>query len=387
MNENALKTLLQDLVRINSVNAFYDHGPGEQELAKFVETIFVQEGFQVERQIAIPASEKSSARENVLVHLPGQDSSRRLVLEAHMDTVSVAGMTIDPFDPRFENGRIYGRGSVDTKAGLAGMMAVLLDLKNRRTKPPCDLILAAVVDEEYSFRGVSKLVENFQANGAIVAEPTELKIVVASKGVLRWRVIARGKAAHSAKRHLGVSAIHHMAQLVVAFEEHHTQLDDRTHPLLGSPSGNVGMIRGGVQVNFVPDECMIEIDRRLLPDESPEIVLASYQAIIDKLKQSDSTVDIEMQLPYLIDPAMETSSHSSIVRAAIRAASEIGLDSQLAGVPFGSDASKLARNNIPAIIFGPGSIDQAHTACEYVEWEQVVKAFEFYRSIALHFEG
>jgi acetylornithine deacetylase len=178
-----------------------------------------------------------------------------------------------------------------------------------------------------------------------------------------------------------------MAQLVVAFEEHHTQLDDRNHPLLGFPSGNVGMIRGGVQVNFVPDECMIEIDRRLLPDESPDVVLASYQAMIDKLKQSDSTVDIEMQLPYLIDPAMETSSHSSIVRAAIRATSEIGLDSQLAGVPFGSDASKLARNNIPAIIFGPGSIDQAHTACEYVEWEQVVKAFEFYRSIALHFEG
>jgi acetylornithine deacetylase/succinyl-diaminopimelate desuccinylase family protein len=387
MLEKSLKSLLQDLIRINSVNAFYENGPGESELAKFVETFFVQEGFQVERQLVIPATEQSAARENILVYLPGRDSSRRLVLEAHMDTVSVTGMTIDPFDPRFENGRIYGRGSVDTKAGLAGMMAVMLDLKERQEKPPCDVVLAAVVDEEYSFRGVSKLVENFQAHGAIVAEPTELKIVVASKGVLRWRVIARGKAAHSAKKHLGVSAIYHMAQLVVAFEEYHGQLNDRTHSLLGSPSGNVGIIRGGVQVNFVPDECMIEIDRRLLPDESPDLVLACYQGMIDKLKQGDPTVDIEMQLPYIVDPAMETLPHSQLVRAAIQAASEIGIDAQLAGVPFGSDASKFARNNIPAIIFGPGSIDQAHTACEYVEWEPVLKAFEFYRSVVLHFEG
>jgi acetylornithine deacetylase/succinyl-diaminopimelate desuccinylase family protein len=387
MNENSLRSLLQDLVRINSVNAFYANGPGEAEIANFVEALFVREGFRVERQLAIPATEESDARENILVHLPGRDSSRRLVLEAHMDTVSVSGMTIDPFDPRFEEGCIYGRGSVDTKAGLAGMMAVLLELKQRREPSPCDVVLAAVVDEEYSFRGVSRFVEHFHANGAIVSEPTELKIVVASKGVMRWRVIARGKVAHSAKKHLGINAIHHMAQAVLAFEEYHAQLNATFHPLLGSPSGNVGMIRGGVQVNFVPDECMIEIDRRLLPTESPDLVLARYQSILDELTQRDSSMHIEMEPPYIIDPAMETSPRSAIVSAAVRAASEVGIETQLAGVPYGSDASKLARNNIPAIIFGPGSIDQAHTACEYVEWEQVFKAFEFYRAIVRHFEG
>ncbi len=387
MNENSLRSLLQDLVRINSVNAFYPSGPGEAEIAKFVEALFVREGFRVERQLAIPATEEADARENILVHLPGRDSSRRLVLEAHMDTVSVTGMTIDPFDPRFEEGRIYGRGSVDTKAGLAGMMAVLLDLKQRREPPPCDVVLAAVVDEEYSFRGVSKLVENFHASGAIVAEPTELKIVVASKGVMRWRVRARGKAAHSAKKHLGVNAIHHMAQAVLAFEAYHAQLNDVFHPLLGSPSGNVGIIRGGIQVNFVPDECLIEIDRRLLPMESPDVVLARYQSIIDELQQCDSSMHIEMEPPYLVDPAMETSPQTAIVSAAVHAAADIGIETQLAGVPYGSDASKLTRNNIPAIIFGPGSIDQAHTACEYVEWEQVFKAFEFYRATVRHFEG
>lgn len=381
----SLRLLLADLIRINSVNAFYDQGPGEAELSRYIETFFRHEGFDVERQSVIAATDRVERRDNVIVRMPGNDRSRHLLLEAHMDTVSASGMSIEPFDPRIENGRIFGRGSVDTKAGLAAMILVLVDLKRTGVKPRCDLTFAAVVDEEYSFRGVTKLIENVHADGAIVAEPTELKIVTASKGVLRWRMKAHGKSAHSSKSHLGINAIVHMAELIVAIEKLHRRLRERSHPLLGSPTANIGIIQGGLQVNFVPNECVIEIDRRMLPDESPDQILGEYQSIVDELQARDSTVTFEIVPPYLIDPAMQTPGDASVIVAAKRAAEEVGIDKRTFGVPFGSDASKLARKGIPTIIFGPGSIDQAHTNCEYVELEQVDRAFDFFRSTVRHF--
>ncbi len=377
--------MLADLIRINSVNAFYDQGPGEAELSRYIETFFQRQGFAVERQRVIPATDRVESRDNIIVRMPGSDPTRQLVLEAHMDTVSARGMSINPFEPRVENGRVFGRGSVDTKAGLAAMMSVLTDLKQTKVTPRCNLVFAAVVDEEYSFLGVTKLAENLHAEGAIVAEPTELKIVVASKGVLRWQIKARGKSAHSSKSHLGINAIVHMAELIRAIEAHHRRLSERSHPLLGSPTANIGLILGGLQVNFVPNECVIEVDRRMLPDESVDKILNEYQSIIRDLQTKNSSYDFEIALPYLIDPAMQTAFDARIVVAAQRAADEIGLDSQTWGVPFGSDASKLARKGIPTIIFGPGSIDQAHTDLEFVELAQVDQAFEFYRSTICNF--
>jgi acetylornithine deacetylase len=389
MTTTVLRSLLAELIRINSVNAFYELGPGEAELSRYVETFFRQAGFAVERQIVIPATDQVESRDNLIVRMPGIDHTRRLLLEAHMDTVSALGMSIDPFEPRVDHGCMFGRGSVDTKAGLAAMMSVLVDLKQREVTPRCDLIFAAVVDEEYSFRGVTKLAESLDAEGAIegaiVAEPTELKIVVASKGVLRWQIKAHGKSAHSSKSHLGINAIVHMAELIQAIEVHHRRLSDRSHLLLGSPTANIGIIRGGLQVNFVPNECIIEIDRRMLPDESPDQVLGEYQSLIADLQSKNPSAHFEIVPPYLIDPAMQTSTDASIVIAAQRAADEQGLDTQTHGVPFGSDASKLARKGIPTIIFGPGSIDQAHTDREYVELAQVDQAFEFYRSTICNF--
>jgi acetylornithine deacetylase/succinyl-diaminopimelate desuccinylase family protein len=385
MSNVALRSLLADLIRIDSVNAFYTQGPGEAELSRYIEKFFRQAGLAVERQTVIPATDRIESRDNIVVRLPGSDRTRRLVLEAHMDTVSALGMSIDPFDPHVENGYIFGRGSVDTKAGLAAMMAAIVDLKQRKVTPRCDLIFAAVVDEEYSFRGVTKLAEDLQADGAIVAEPTELKIVVASKGVLRWQIKAHGKSAHSSKSHLGINAIVHMADLIQAIEVHHRRLAEQSHPLLGSPTANVGLIQGGQQVNFVPSECVIEIDRRMLPDESPDRLLDEYQSMIADLQSRNPSARFELVPPYLVDPAMQTSSDAPIVVAAQRAADALGLDSQTHGVPFGSDASKLARKGIPTIIFGPGSIDQAHTDREYVELSQVDQAFEFYRSTIGYF--
>lgn len=373
-------SILSDLVRINSVNSSYEGGPGEGEVARYVKRFFEEHGIEVEEQIVFPG------RNNVVAYLPGRDPNRRLVLEAHMDTVSVKGMTISPFEPTVADGKVYGRGSCDTKAGLAAMMHALAEIKASGVVPPCEVVLAAVVDEEFSFRGVVKLCDGLKADAAIVAEPTEMRVVVASKGTLRWRIVVNGKAAHSAKPHLGINAVSHMARIVLALEKDHVDLAAHGHPLLGPATCNVGVIRGGVQVNFVPDECAIEIDRRMLPGETADGVLAHYQSILDALRTQHTDLDASMEAPMLVDEALETEQDASIVVEASRVLTDLGFDGSPAGVPFCSDASKLSRAGIPTIIFGPGSIDQAHAAVEWVPISEVEQAAEFYRRVILGFE-
>ncbi len=221
--------------------------------------------------------------------------------------------------------------------------------------------------------------------GAVIAEPTGLRAVIASKGVLRWRMISRGVSAHSSKTHLGVNAISHMARVVLELEQENLRLASRKHPLLGSASINVGKIQGGVQVNFVPDECAIEIDRRLLPDESVDEVLTSYQQTLDRLRSEHEDFDVVMESPMLTDIGLDTVPDAQIAQAASAVLDDMGLEPAHAGVPFGSDASKLARAGVPSIIFGPGDIDQAHAAVEYVDLEQVRQAAEFFERLMLRF--
>ncbi len=382
-NESRQEPVIQtlaDLVRINSVNPAYEGGVPEAEIARYVEKFFHSRGIETWQQEVFPG------RPNLIGKLPGRDSSRRIIFEAHTDTASVGGMSIPPFEPRIADGRLYGRGSCDTKAGLAGMMEALASLKQEGITPPCEVWVVASADEEYSYRGVVKLCEGLTAAGAVVAEPTDLRAVIAGKGVVRWRILVRGKSAHSSKPHLGINAISHMARIVLAIEADGERLAKTSHPLLGSSTVNVGVIHGGAQVNFVPDGCAIEIDRRLIPGETQAQILEHYGQMLAELNRAHPTLDAVMEAPMLADVPLATPPESAPARLAATLLGEMGLDAKLAGVPFGSDASKLSRSGIPSIVFGPGSIDQAHAAVEYVECEQVQKAYEFYRSFMLRFE-
>lgn len=371
---------LAGLIRINSVNPAYEGGPGEAELAGWVRRFFEQRGIEVFEQPVWPE------RANVIARLPGRNPDRRVIMEAHLDTVSIAGMTIHPFEPRIDEGRIFGRGSCDTKGGLAAMMHAVAAVHAEGLAPPCEVWLAAVVDEEFSFRGAAKLCEGMVAHAAVVAEPTGLRAVIASKGVLRWRIVVRGRSAHSSRPELGINAIDHMARVILALEEAHARLAAREHPLLGPATGSVGVIRGGVQVNVVPDECAIEIDRRLLPGENASAVLAGYRSLLDELQRRHPTLHATMEPPMLIDEALETPADAAVVRLACDVLQQHGLDGTPCGVPFGSDASKLSRQGVPSIVFGPGSIAQAHAAVEFVELAQVRAAAAFYRDFILRFE-
>lgn len=371
--------LLEDLVRINSVNSFYPDGPGEEELAKYIEAYWGQLGIECRRQNVLPG------RDNIIAYLPGQDSSKRLLLEAHMDTVSTDGMSIAAWEPTQRDGKLYGRGSCDTKAGLACMMAAMAQLHSNRTPPMVDVIMAAVVDEEHSCLGVKKLCEDLKADAAIVAEPTEMKTVIASKGVLRWQIHAIGRSAHSSKAHLGINAIEHMAELILILRRFHNTLTSRTHPLLGAATANIGLISGGVQVNFVPDRCSIQIDRRLLPGELVADVLSEYQALLGEAMARIPGSEFLMDPPLLIDPSFQTPGESRIAQTSAQTLKRLGYCDAMLGVPFGSDASKIRLLGIDTIIFGPGSIDQAHSAVEYVETEQVRHACEYYQLLMKEF--
>ncbi len=381
LNIEALFATLADLVAINSVNPQYSGGPGEGALAEYVADYFRKNSIPFESQRTL------EGRSNVIARLEGRPGGRTLILEAHMDTASELGMMRDPFQPVREGNRLYGRGSCDTKGGLAAMMHALKILREAAVRPEASVFLVAAVDEEYAFRGVVKFLEKgIHADGAIVAEPTGLETAVASKGVLRWRLKTRGRAAHSSKPHLGINAVNKMAKVLTAMEERFpTVFQERHHPLLGSPTLNVGIIRGGVQVNQVPDSCTIEIDRRLLPGETKESVWNEFEGLLANLRGHDSELEVEMEPPMLEDYPLETEPSERIVQVVSKISQELMGHSRIMGVPYGSDASKLARAGIPSIILGPGSIDQAHAADEYVELDQVALAAEFYARIILEF--
>jgi acetylornithine deacetylase len=371
---------LADLVRINSVNPNYDGGVPESALADYVEDYFSKRGIETWRQPIYPE------RENVIAKIPGHNRDRRIVFEAHMDTVSVAGMTIDPFQPDIRGGRMYGRGACDTKGGMAAMMTALASLADDQITPPCDVWFAATIDEEFSYRGVAALCKDLQADAAIVAEPTSLNPVIASKGLVRFKIETIGRAAHSAMPHLGVNAIEHMAEVIAVIQKDNLQLAKSVHPLLGPATCNIGVVRGGVQINLVPASCEIEVDRRMLPGETYEGVLAQYQRILDSLVKTQPTMQVVIHPPLLTDVPLETSRDSAPVQRMVAILADMQLAAEPIGVPFGCDASKFGAIGIPSMILGPGSIDQAHVADEYIECDQVPIAAEIYRRFMIEFE-
>jgi succinyl-diaminopimelate desuccinylase len=378
-NTGLIKTL-SDLIRINSINPAYPAGRAEAEIQHYVVNFFHRHGISAQQQLVMPN------RPNVIASVPGRDPSRRIVFEAHCDTAGIEGMTIPPFEPELKDGRMYGRGSCDTKAGLAALMCALIDLKRSCETPACEVWVVASVDEEHSYRGVLKLCENLRAAAAVVSEPTQLRMAVASKGCLRWSIVVQGKAAHSSKPYLGLNSITHMCRILNIFERDSERLCAKQHPLLGSPTVNVGTIQGGTQVNIVPETCSVEIDRRLIPGETPDEVFFYYKTVLEDLQSRYPEWNVTIGPPSLEDWPLETPADSAIVLRTSAVLGDAGLVPEPVGVPFGSDASKFSRAGIPSIVLGPGSIDQAHTVDEYIELEQVEQAFVVYRELMKSFE-
>ncbi len=369
--------LLSDLVRIPSVHPRMG-GRGEAEIARHLTERLRGLG------LAPTVTEVQPGRPNVLTTLPGKPGGMHLLFEAHTDTVPPSTGHLDPFVPRVERDRLYGRGSCDTKGSVAAAFTALASVLAARERR-ATVTVAFTMGEELGHEGAAHLAASgFRADAAVIGEPTGLDVVTAHKGVARWKMVTTGRSAHSSNPEKGCNAIVKMATLIRALEERMTpQLGQRAHPLLGPPTLSVGRIEGGLQVNVVPDRCTIELDRRLLPGETWASVQDELEAMLAPLRAEDPELQVTIEGPYQNFRAMETAPDAPIVRLAVEAVRRIDGQRPIRGVAYGTDAAELSRAGMPCVVLGPGDIAEAHTSTESVEIQQVVKAAAIYREIML----
>lgn len=380
--------VLQRLVRVPSMNPMGRDVTGpeylEHALTDLLEEIFNEIGLAFERHTVVPG------RDNILARLDGrpalEDGGKLLLLESHQDTVPVDGMTIEPFSGAIEDGRVWGRGSCDIKGGMACMITALARLRDETPDSFPTVVLACTVDEEHGFTGATSLVDLWQSgkssllpcapDAAIVAEPTLANVVAAHKGVVRWKCHTRGKACHSAFPSEGENAIYKMSGVLSAFEKYAGEIVPQLgeHPLLGSPTISVGTIGGGTSVNTVADRCTIEIDRRILPSEEPDEV---FQHAVQYVASQEAVCEPpEQDYPSIIAMGLSDEENADLANNLCRASKECGGPGELIGVPFGTDAPHYSRAGVPTVVFGPGSIEQAHTKDEWIAISELRLATE-----------
>jgi acetylornithine deacetylase/succinyl-diaminopimelate desuccinylase-like protein len=373
-------SILEDLIRIQSVNPHYGDGAlGEMKLSEYIEAYCRKAGLQVSRQPVFPG------RDNLIIELKTGHPDSVLLFEAHMDTVSLGSMK-DPLEPKYVGNRLYGRGSCDTKGSLAAMIYAMEQCAKQPEKLSSDLILCASVDEEHAFQGLLKFLElDLPISAAVVGEPTLLKIVVSHKGCVRFAVHTHGKAAHSSVPHEGENAIVQMAKIVSYIESQmKPKLAGLRDPLCGPATVSIGVIHGGKQINIVPEHCSIEVDRRIIPGEDPRQVLNDIEVEFQKAF-TGSGIQFSIE-NLLLDWALNTPHQDVLIQTSQRIATGLGLPDSIHGETYGSDASKLQGiKGIPSIVYGPGSIAQAHSKEEWVSVKEVEQSAQFYLQLAQSF--
>jgi len=314
------------------------------------------------------------------IRAPADVASPETVLVAsHLDTVPVDTMEIPPFDPVVEGDRLYGRGSCDTKSGLAALMEALEQVLAAGTLRR-NLIVVGEADEELGSAGVRDTLGWLRETGrapdwVIATEPTELRLVTHHKGIAMARLEARGVAGHSSNPSAGRNAIVALSKAVLALDELGRELTARRDPILGAGTLSVGMVGGGMAPNIVPDAAWLVADRRLLPDEDE----ASTRHEIEAALSRHGVEDVHVARCRVEKDALGTDRGHPVVRRCGGWLAAEGLASEPVAVAFGTDAGPLSREGWPAVVFGPGSIARAHTAREYVEIEQVESAARWFR--------
>ncbi len=367
-----LTALLEQLVAIDSINPdVAPGGAGEGEIARFVAVWLERAGLQVDVREVAPD------RPNVTAVAPGTGGGRSLLLNAHMDTVGVAGME-RPHDPRVEGRRLYGRGAYDMKGGLAAIMHVGAAAAAGRLAG--DVIVAAVVDEEYASIGTERLVECTRADAAVVTEPTELRLCLAHKGFVALELETIGRAAHGSRPDLGIDAIAKMGRVLVGLEElDGTLRAGARHELLGTGSLHASMIEGGQEFSSYPARCLLSAERRTVPGETPELVEAQVQRVVDRAAEHDGDLHATVSRVFSREP-LEIRRDEPIVETLRRHAG----DPEVIGEPYWTDAGLLAGAGIPTVVFGPGG-EGAHAVVEWADLDQVERCAEILLATARDF--
>lgn len=332
-------------------------------------------------------------RPNLVAIHRGKGGGRSLLLNGHIDTVpldSLCKWRHHPLAGVIENGRLYGRGACDMKAGVAAMILATRYVQILHPELKGDVIIESVVDEEGGGNGTLSCIEQgYTADAAIVTEPTNLHILCASRGVYLLQISVEGKSIHACFKWKGVNAVEKAMLIAEGLSRLESKwLTAKKHPLLPSPTITLGQIEGGIGAAIVPGSCVMRYDIKYLPTEIAEDgheipvvgkdVQREVENCIDEVCRQDPWLSLHPPkldwylgvMPHAIEPdcpLIDTLSHACETVMGYKV---------IAGMPSGADARHLQNSGkIPTIIFGPGHLENAHSIDEYVDLD------EFFESI------
>ncbi|TRO51940.1 ArgE/DapE family deacylase, partial [Candidatus Bathyarchaeota archaeon] len=340
---------------------------GETEIAEYISDWM--NGLGLETNLV----EVENGRPNVVGVLKGTGGGKSIMLNGHIDTVGADYMTIDPFDPKVEGDKLFGRGSFDMKGGLAASMGAVQALVDSGIGLKGDIVLAGVCDEEYASIGTEHLMKNTRVDAAIVGEPTEFNILIAHKGFAWIDLVTHGFAAHGSAYKVGIDAIVKMGHVLIGLEALQSILLEEKHPLVGPGSVHASIIEGGRELSTYPDRCKLEIERRLIPGETREDIDEEMKNLLISLSEGDPKFKADYQITFFRGP-MEVSRDEEICKLLHEESTKVlGIEPKFVGGAGWLDTQIISEYGIPAVSFGPSG-DGAHAAVEWVNIDSVYKA-------------
>lgn len=377
-HEYIIKTL-QAMVTIDSINPeLVPGGAGEGELADYLAGEMRAIGLDVE------INEVYLGRPNVVGVLKGRGGGKSLMLNGHTDIVGIDGME-SPFSGEIRDGKLYGRGAYDMKASLSASLAVAKALIDSNETLAGDLVLAMVIDEEYHSAGTEAVIKTHPVDGAIVTEPTGLRVCIAHRGFCWFDVETIGWAAHGSRYQDGIDANRLMGYFLVELDKLSEELLERPkHKLLGAPSIHAPLIKGGSSQSVYAARCLTELERRLLPGETPEDALVEIQAIIDRLSTTVPNFNATVKLTFVRN-AFDSSPDTPIVQTLVDAYQHhLGTTPEIYGELWWMDSALLDEAGIETVIIGPKGVG-AHADEEWVELDSVFELAEILLKTSINY--
>ena len=386
-SENELIDIIGGLVKIPSHPGIENQESG---VAQLIYKIFKKEGIDAE---IIPVVD---GRSNVVATIKGTGKGKTLLLTGHTDTVPPYDMAGNPYEVRMSDGKMYGRGVLDMKGPLGCMMMAMISIKRSGIELPGDIVFAGLIDEEDKSEGTRALLNRgIKADGAIVGEPSEMEICLGHRGLEWFEFSFHGKTVHGGKQKEGINAILMATKFINRVERDLIpKIEKRVHKIAGSSSMNYGYIKGGTQPSTVAGECMLQIDRRWIPGEKFIDIVAEYQQILDELHEEDpkfkgsfKVMDVSAMSDDYIHEALEIETEAPVVVSCSQAISNVtGQGAKYTSFTAWTDGGLISSyGKIPTIVLGPGNLESAHSAGEYIDIKALVPAALIYALTAVEF--
>lgn len=369
---------LQELVRINSVYP----GGDEAAVAAAVARRLQADGIPAD---LIPLG--APRRANALGRLKGAGQRPALLFSGHSDVVPPGDIPWqhDPWSATLEGGRLYGRGSVDMKGGLAAMVMAACLLSRAGIRLGGDLLVAATAGEEVDLAGARALVRSGALQdvaNVVIGEPTELEVVIAHRGVTWVEIATLGHTAHSSVPHEGTNAVVAMGEVLRRLNGF--VLPHTPHPTLGGPSLSPNIIRGGNAMNVVPDRCSLQLDIRTVPGQTGAEICAALERLVQDLPVGRAEVKLLTE-----DPAGATDPGAPLVAATVEVVRTLtGRRLEPRTAPYFTELAVYQPElNVPVVVCGPGEAGQAHQPNESINLEHYLEGIRFFAALAVQVLG